>query len=62
MKLIQRLKKLQEDVTVVKDQCLELLSAKQVCISKRLIETGKWNLPVEFGSILVIPSSFLKTS
>lgn len=40
MKLIQRIKKLQEDVTVVKDQCLELLSAKQVCITKRLIETG----------------------
>ncbi|XP_010472505.1 PREDICTED: uncharacterized protein LOC104752134 [Camelina sativa] len=34
MKLIQRMKKLQEDVTVLKDQCLELLSAKQDLIDK----------------------------
>ncbi|CAN8289360.1 unnamed protein product [Cochlearia groenlandica] len=34
MKLIQRIKKLQEDVTVLKDQCLELLSAKQDFIDK----------------------------
>ncbi|EOA28068.1 hypothetical protein CARUB_v10024250mg [Capsella rubella] len=34
MKLIQRMKKLQEDVTGLKDQCLELLSAKQDLIDK----------------------------
>ncbi|XP_010417254.1 PREDICTED: uncharacterized protein LOC104703024 [Camelina sativa] len=34
MKLIQRMKKLQEDVTLLKDQCLELLSAKQDLIDK----------------------------
>lgn len=38
MKLIQRIKKLQEDVSLLKDQCLDLLSAKQVRVSKRLFE------------------------
>ncbi|AEC07645.1 unnamed protein product [Arabidopsis thaliana] len=34
MKLIQRIKKLQEDVTLLKHQCLDLLSAKQDLIDK----------------------------
>lgn len=43
MKLIQRIKKLQEDVTFLKDQCLELLSAKQVLpsLSLYIFETAK---------------------
>ncbi|KAJ0233283.1 Protein FAM33A [Hirschfeldia incana] len=45
MKLIQRIKKLQEDVTVLKDQCLELLSAKQDLIDKaQTTLVGNYNL------------------
>ncbi|VVB08944.1 unnamed protein product [Arabis nemorensis] len=45
MKLIQRIKKLQEDVTVLKDQCLELLSAKQDLIDKaHTTLVGNYNL------------------
>ncbi|CAN6906224.1 unnamed protein product [Brassica oleracea] len=45
MKLIQRIKKLQEDVTFLKDQCLELLSAKQDLIDKaQTTLVGNYNL------------------
>ncbi|ESQ46520.1 hypothetical protein EUTSA_v10000363mg [Eutrema salsugineum] len=45
MKLVQRIKKLQEDVTVLKDQCLELLSAKQDLIDKaQTTLVGNYNL------------------
>ncbi|KAG2298652.1 hypothetical protein Bca52824_035124 [Brassica carinata] len=45
MKLIQRIKKLQEDVTVLKDQCLVLLSAKQDLVDKAQTSlVGNYNL------------------
>ncbi|KAF5743375.1 hypothetical protein HS088_TW09G01443 [Tripterygium wilfordii] len=34
MKLVSRIKKIQEDVTILKEQCLELLAAKQDLIDK----------------------------
>ncbi|RID47927.1 hypothetical protein BRARA_I04485 [Brassica rapa] len=53
MKLIQRIKKLQEDVTFLKDQCLELLSAKQDLIDKaQTTLVGNYNLIQKINAAL----------
>ncbi|CAH2061135.1 unnamed protein product [Thlaspi arvense] len=53
MKLTQRIKKLLEDVTVLKDQCLELLSAKQDLIDKaQTTLVGNYNLIQKMNSSL----------
>ncbi|XP_010548578.1 PREDICTED: uncharacterized protein LOC104819952 [Tarenaya hassleriana] len=58
MKLIQRIEKLQEDVSVLKDQCRELLSAKQDLIDKaKTTLVGNWNLVQKMNASLGIPTS-----